>query len=748
MGKTQLVLNYLQHHQTDYEATFWIEGRMKSTIERDFVNIYRLLYGDVWLATKDGQELVSDAVLRVKSWFSNKRHRWLLVFDGVDSLDDPQDQDYVNLLEFIPMSSKVDVIITSRSKTADDLSTLRGVHVEEMEPGQALELFYKSSGLNVRSAKMTEDVESIVNELGRLALAVNLAGTYVRETPELQSDLSKYLKEYRLHQRRCDILGLKPNQQTHRYNESVLTTWETSFHAVNKQYPLAGRLLTLLAFISHDDIFMALFGLDDRDTQEHSENVTHEQSSITWRGTVSPERQLDLYMLEEGFRVLARYSLVQWQEDQGCYQMHRLVHAWGYDRLDLFEQEEFSLASTNLMDDAMSRCSVTPQARLRLRPHLMTCFGAVNSAILDTTQSKATGIVVARMGSFMEKLGMWSDVWRIKLFVGEVHMRLYGEDHPSTISAMNSLAITLRDQGRLAESAKLLGNVLEKQRKISGEENFLSISVMRNLAVVLGDQGKLDEAAKMEEEALKKIRRILGEDHLSTITSMHNLAGTLGNKGQLDEAVKMNKEVLEKRRRILGEEHSDTISSMHNLAATLGQQGHLDEAAKMNKEVLEKRQRILGEEHPGTISAMSNLATTLSSQGQIDEAAKMKKEVLEKRRRILGEGHPDTIVAMYNLSITLEDQGQLEEAVALLETAIRKMKQIYADDHPHLRMALDNLALLKAPPASTLHVPPASTLDVPPASTLEPTVQKKGIKRRSLVTRLAMKIRKVIWRTK
>ena len=36
-GKTQLVLNYLRRHRTEYKATFWIEAGRKELVKRDFV---------------------------------------------------------------------------------------------------------------------------------------------------------------------------------------------------------------------------------------------------------------------------------------------------------------------------------------------------------------------------------------------------------------------------------------------------------------------------------------------------------------------------------------------------------------------------------------------------------------------------------------------------------------------------------------------------------------------------------------
>ena len=66
-GKSQLVLNYIREYRRDYTAVLWIEARMKKSIERDYIQNYRLLYGR---QTDTGQEMVKvqDVVPAVK-WF-------------------------------------------------------------------------------------------------------------------------------------------------------------------------------------------------------------------------------------------------------------------------------------------------------------------------------------------------------------------------------------------------------------------------------------------------------------------------------------------------------------------------------------------------------------------------------------------------------------------------------------------------------------------------------------------------------
>ena len=569
-GKTQLVLNYLRQHQNDYKATFWIEAGRKESIERDFVYLYQLLFG-VQMTTSQEVIRADDAVAGVKSWLSSKSSdRWLLVLDGVDVVDDEKDDEYVDVMHYVPESRLLDVIVTTRSRTAKDMTALDGVEVSEMEEDQAVSLFYALSKLKDRNQSTQEEVRLIVKELGCFALAITLAGTYVVETPRLYSDIKEYLPEYR--DRRRELLSQKPTRLVHQYGESVLTTWEASFTAIRRKCAEACQLLTMLAFINFDDIFFGIFnpGLLD-----------HDGSDTSWRSLISSNGSFGKYDVEKCFRALQIYSIVQWKEDRGSYSMHKLVHAWANERLEADQRRDYSLASLQLLEEAIARCKEEPQAKLRLVSHIMANLSMISRQGWLVKHAKTILDQLAQSANFMFGMGRWVETRAIDEFIYREWRIHFGEEHPGTIRAM------------------------------------------RNLAYTISRQGKLEEAVVMQKEVLGKIRRILGEEHLDTISAINGLACTLRRRGQLEEAAAMQREVLEKRRQILGEEHPNTITAINNLAVTLSKQKKLEEAAAMQKEALEKCRRILGEEHPNTITTINNLAHTLSKQGKLEEAAAM-----------------------------------------------------------------------------------------------------------------------------
>ena len=338
-GKSQLVRDHVWTFRKDYSAVFWIEAGSRESIERDYIQIYQRLY-DLSLGVGQATLKVEDAVPAVKDWFQEREGPRLVVLDSADSIDNDQDRSYIDLQQFMPDGPGVNIIITSRSSTARDLSTQEAVEVADMEPLEAAELFQRCADIQEQRSDVVAELDVIVKELGYLALAITLAGAYVAATPRLSSDVRLYLPEYR--QRRKKLLSRPPKRQIDRYGESVLTTWETSFDAVAMKNPVAARLFGVLASMNFEDIFPLIF---DRsaggasllpDTVSSSAQTrrsfllpsiflrmsnrsaggaspppdTVSSSTETWRSFLLPGAEWTLHEFESAMEVLQRYALI------------------------------------------------------------------------------------------------------------------------------------------------------------------------------------------------------------------------------------------------------------------------------------------------------------------------------------------------------------------------------------------------------------------------------------------------------
>lgn len=187
------------------------------------------------------------------------------------------------------------------------------MEVGNLSPREATELFLRCSRTENLGENIAKEVTTIVGELGCLALTITLAGSYVAATDHI--GVQDFLSRYRV--RRSEVLKRKATRNAHNYQESVLTTWEMTYAAISTKCPAAVEMLSLLAFLSNNDILLQMFG--------PSASVRNTASSTEWRGVVSPDVPLE-EVVDEVFETLAKYSLVKWSESSGAYSMHKLVH--------------------------------------------------------------------------------------------------------------------------------------------------------------------------------------------------------------------------------------------------------------------------------------------------------------------------------------------------------------------------------------------------------------------------------------
>ena len=700
-GKSQLVLNYIREYRQDYSAVFWIEGGSKESIERDYIQIYRLLYGRLLGA---GQDIVKveDAVPAVKSWFHGREGRWLVVLDSADTIDNPQDQLYIDLDYFIPDAPGVHVVVTSRSATAKEMTVLEAIEVADMEPSEAVALFRRCAKLQEEGQEIRTEMAQIVKELGYLALAINLAGSYISVTHRLSSDIRKYLPEYR--QRRKELLRQRPQQHIHRYEESVLSTWEASFDAIAHQHPAASRLLSVLAFMNFDDIFISLFNRNAIHVIETRETLS--LSAQTWWLYIFPGTDGNSYELESAFQTLQTYSLVQWRSDQRSYSMHKLVHAWGQDRLEATTQLQLSSLTLELLADATVDHKSDPNYRLRLVPHLMASFGVfsqIYKLMGETAIDRLT--IIKRIADFLYTIGRWTEAYNTHIFYFQGMKKSLGVEHPDTLTSINNLALVLDRQGKYEEAKQMHRQALALYETVLGKEHPDTLGSMHNLANVLDRQGKYEEAEQIHRQTLALRETVLGKEHPGTLGSMNNLANVLDSQGKYEEAEQIHRQTLALKETVLGKEHPNTLRSMNNLANVLDSQGKYEEAEQIHRQALALYETVLGKEHPGTLGSMNNLASVLDSQGKYEEAEQIHRQALALYETVLGKEHPDTLGSMNNLANVLDSQGKYEEAEQIHRQVLALFETVLGKEHPNTLMSMNNLASVRSRLASH-HVMP------------------------------------------
>jgi tetratricopeptide (TPR) repeat protein len=228
--------------------------------------------------------------------------------------------------------------------------------------------------------------------------------------------------------------------------------------------------------------------------------------------------------------------------------------------------------------------------------------------------------------------------------------RLFGTDHPRTLTSRHDLATAYLDAGQTREAITLHEKNLADRSRILGDDHQDTLKSRNNLANAYQQAGRTNEAIVLFEINLSDHERILGTDHPNALVARNNLAGAYAVAGRTDEAIALHEKNLAARERILGTDHPHTLVSRNNLAGAYVDAGRISDGIDLHERTLSDRERILGGIHPQTLTSRNDLAKAYLESGQIDKAVALLEEALAERERILGPSHPDTLSSRNYLS--------------------------------------------------------------------------------------------------
>jgi len=131
-------------------------------------------------------------------------------------------------------------------------------------------------------------------------------------------------------------------------------------------------------------------------------------------------------------------------------------------------------------------------------------------------------VTQGNLANTYEMLGRREEALQMKHDVYSGHLRLYGEEHRSTLIAASNYAACLFGLERFEEAKALLRRTVPVARRVLGEGHELTISMRQNFATVLfrDDGATLDdlrEAVTMYEETERIARRVFGGAHPLTV---------------------------------------------------------------------------------------------------------------------------------------------------------------------------------------------------------------------------------------
>ncbi|UCE73013.1 MAG: tetratricopeptide repeat protein, partial [Methanomassiliicoccales archaeon] len=233
-----------------------------------------------------------------------------------------------------------------------------------------------------------------------------------------------------------------------------------------------------------------------------------------------------------------------------------------------------------------------------------------------------------------------------------------------------------------------------EQLELSGVAPQKVWKKLNTKVLTLYQQGRYSEAAKVAEEALSVAEKTFGPDHPAVAISLNNLAGLYDSQGRYGEAEPLYKRALAIAKKAFGPDHPNVAACLNNLAELYRAQGKYAEAERLYIRALKIGEKALGPDHPNVAMFLGNLATVYQAQGKYAEAEPPYKRALTIMEKSLGPDHPHVATSLNNLGEVYRAQGRYSEAEPLHKQALTIREKALGKNHPDVAQSLNNLALL------------------------------------------------------
>jgi len=571
VGKTQLAVEYIYLHKTDYKVIWWIRSEEPAAMAADYAD----LAASLDLPEKDSLDQ-TEITKAVKRWLEHNSS-WLLIFDNA------WDQKYVR--DYLPRGGAGHLIITSRNP--DWSSAAKLLPVLPFDRPDSIDFLCSRTGQDDRKA-----ADALADELGDLPLALEQAGAYIETTGIMLTDYQELFQSRR--KELWDDETPPPD-----YPDSVATTWSIAMEQVNKESPEAADLLNLCAFLAPDGISLEML----------SGGAEHLPEPLAATAT-------DRLVMNRAIKVLKRYSLIN--ADGEFLSVHRLVQAVVRDRLSEDNEKIWAETAVVLLSAAFPFKSDDVQTWplcSRLLPH----------ALAAVAHAEAQEVAPEKIHHILNLTGLY--LWGCAEFTeAKVHLeraltlaeKVYGQENPIVATIVNNLGCVQREMGDIQGAKQHFERALKIGENTSGPNYFDITTIVNNLGVIMQDMGDIQGAKQHFERALKVNENTYSSDRPDITIIINNSSRVIQAMGDLEGAKQHFEQALKIGEITYGPDHPNVAMVVNNLGDVLRTLGDLQGAQEHFERALKIYRKFLGEEHPSIVTVRNNLKLLADVQGRVE----------------------------------------------------------------------------------------------------------------------------------
>ncbi len=267
-----------------------------------------------------------------------------------------------------------------------------------------------------------------------------------------------------------------------------------------------------------------------------------------------------------------------------------------------------------------------------------------------------------------------------------------GERHADVAASYEAMALTLRQQGRLAPAESLIGLALALDRAVLPPDAPAlahTLLTATNIAVAVGP---LDRAQAYAEEAYRITRRVPPGQEVLGAEAIRVMGSVLNRRGRLDSAELLFREYVAYHERHFGPNSAATALSLTHLGDLYAQAlGRPAEAESLYHRSLALQAATLGPLHPYTVHVRGSLASLLGARGEYARAESLYLTNVEVLSRSVGKESRSVGEELDWLAALMLTAGRPERARAYSERALAARERARPGD-PAISSSLGGLA--------------------------------------------------------
>jgi CHAT domain-containing protein/tetratricopeptide (TPR) repeat protein len=307
----------------------------------------------------------------------------------------------------------------------------------------------------------------------------------------------------------------------------------------------------------------------------------------------------------------------------------------------------------------------------------------------------------------------------------DVRKELLGEDSPSSMDCLDTLAEVHQASGGYAQAEAFLGKLLQLNEKVRGSAHPAYAAILDRQARLYAEwaanleaRTELAAATKFRRKALAVRKQLHGDAHwrvtnarlalaeverltklqpaqrrsLARAEELMDQVSDLKDRGRLREAIRPAQEALALYRELAGEKDRATANSLYALGFLYAELGEYAQAEPYDRQACDAFRRVLGENHPQYAGALSNLAQVYHLTGDYAEAEVHFKKVLQILKEAYGEQHIEYIRSLNNLAMLYRVMQENIQAEELLRQNLEISRSVLGEKNSVYARGLNNLA--------------------------------------------------------